>query len=124
MKHKNIFFLSACAALVLAIILPGGFVFADVEVAHLGKMGLLFSGGPRSVSALLIMLMGFLSQAIIFTSVIGFMIGGGFFIFSAGDEGMMSRGKDIMIASVIGLTVTLLAYAIVHFVRTVFYTIG
>lgn len=96
---------------------------ADYTTANLEKVGLLTFGGPKNIPQLGVMIMSFLGETIIFASVLGFMIGGGFLVFSAGDEGMMSRGKDIMIASVVGLVVTLLAYLLVTLVQSFLYAL-
>ncbi len=97
---------------------------ADSTSASLKKMGLWNFGGVTNIPQLGMVIMSFLGKVIIFASVLGFMVGGGHLVFSAGDEGMVSRGKDIMVASVVGLAITLLSYVIVTLVQTLFYSIG
>lgn len=60
----------------------------------------------------------------VFTSVMGFLavamiIYGGFMLLTAqGDPARIKRGKDVVLYSVIGLILVVLAYAIVNFVMT------
>ena len=60
----------------------------------------------------------------VFTSVMGFLavvmiIYGGFMLLTAqGDPARIKRGKDVVLYSVIGLILVMLAYAIVNFVMT------
>lgn len=121
MKNKTTIFLAGFLAL-FVFLLPH-ISFAAWEKARLVDMKLCIFGCYTSIETLSVSIMSLLAKVIVFASVIGFMVGGGFLVFSAGDEGMMSRGKDIMIASVVGLIVTLLAYAIVQFVRIIFYSL-
>lgn len=80
--------------------------------------------GVRSLKDLGLKIMDFLGRTIIMVSVLGIMIGGGFWVFSNGDEGMVSKGKDMLLASIVGLSVTMLAYAIIMLVQSVLYNIG
>ena len=60
----------------------------------------------------------------VFTSVMGFLavamiIYGGFMLLTAqGDPARIKRGKDVVLYSIIGLILVMLAYAIVNFVMT------
>ena len=60
----------------------------------------------------------------VFTSVMGFLavamiIYGGFMLLTAqGDPARIKRGKDVVLYSVIGLILVMLAYVIVNFVMT------
>ena len=96
----------------------------DHNTANLNDWGFLTFGGPKSFGELAVMIMSFLGRVIIFAAVLGFMIGGGMMVFSAGDEGLVSRGKEVLIASIIGLSVTLLAYLIVELLQGTLYGIG
>lgn len=53
-------------------------------------------------------------------AVIMIIVGGVFMMISAGDPGKIKRAKDTIIYSVIGLIITLLAFAIVNFVVGMF----
>lgn len=53
-------------------------------------------------------------------AVIMIIIGGVFMMISAGDPGKIKRAKDTIMYSVIGLIITLLAFAIVNFVVGMF----
>lgn len=102
------------------------FLAIDIVLAEqisLSNMGLDTFGGPRNINNLAINIMSFLGQVIVFASVLGFMIGGGFLVFAAGDEGRVERGKGLMVASIIGLVITLLAYLIVTLVQSLFYAL-
>ncbi len=95
------------------------------EGVYLGDGGanIQIPGTPTSLSELLLMVMNFLGVSIVFVSVLGFMVGGGFLIFSAGSESIAERGKSILLASVVGISVTLLAYLIVKLVQTFAYSV-
>lgn len=53
-------------------------------------------------------------------AVIMIIVGGVFMMISAGDPGKIKRAKDTIMYSVIGLIITLLAFAIVNFVVGMF----
>lgn len=53
-------------------------------------------------------------------AVIMIIMGGVFMMISAGDPGKIKRAKDTILYSVIGLIITLLAFAIVNFVVGMF----
>ncbi len=76
------------------------------------------------VTDFLKVIMRFLGLTIILVATLGIMIGGLFYIFSAGDEGQAERGKSIIIASVIGLTVVFLSYLIVTLLQTFLFSFG
>jgi len=110
-----------------------GTVYAEAEhtKANLKKMKIvsffgsgMADGNPPTLKMFLKNTMAFLGKVIIFVSVAGFMIGGGFWVFSAGDESMTSRGKNIMIASVIGLSITFLSVLLVKLVQYIIYSTG
>lgn len=90
--------------------------------ANLCYMGLFCSF--RSFDQLIKAMMRFMGFSILMASVIGIMVGGLFYIFSAGDESKAQKGKSIIIASVIGLCVFFLSYAIVSLVQSVLYGVG
>jgi len=94
------------------------------EKANLGTggIGIVVPGTPQSFGELAKMVMRFLGITIVLASVLGFMIGGSFLIFSAGSENTAERGKSILLASIIGLSVTLLAYLIVTLFQSIFYS--
>jgi hypothetical protein len=91
--------------------------------ANLCEMNLCVFGFPRSISELGIIVMEFLGTTIIFASVGGFMIGGGFLVFSGGDESRVTRAKQILTASIIGLGIVLSSYLIIRLVQSVLYSI-
>ena len=111
--------------LVLAAMLLSG-KSALAEGAYLGDggFGIVPDGAPTSLEDLMMMIMNFLGVSIVFVSVIGFMVGGAFLIFSAGSENTAEKGKSILLASVIGISVTLLAYIIVKLVQTFLYSLS
>lgn len=51
-----------------------------------------------------------------FAAVIMVIIGGFMYILSAGDSGKAAKAKDTILYAVIGIAITMLAYAIVSFV--------
>lgn len=55
--------------------------------------------------------------------LLGIIIGGGMMMFGGMDESMLDRGKEIIIYSLIGVAVALLAMAITTLVQTVFYSV-
>lgn len=81
------------------------------------------TGGPRSLKDLAFKIMKFLNLTIAGVSLIGVMGGGIILIVSAGSEGLMQKGKDILKYSIIGLVVTLSAYLIVTLVQTILGTL-
>lgn len=68
--------------------------------------------------------MTFLGTIIVLASTIGIVTGGSFLVFSGGDDGKISRGKDIIVYSLIGLAVTIGSYLIVTLVQAILYGIG
>jgi hypothetical protein len=90
--------------------------------ANLCYMGLFCSF--RSFDQLIKAMMRFMGFSILMASVIGIMVGGLFYIFSAGDESQAQKGKSIIVASMIGLSVFFLSYAIVSLVQSVIYGVG
>ena len=88
--------------------------------ANMSEMGLCNffpCGGSTTMIRVIQGLMEFLALGIIFLSVLGIIIGGLYYIFSAGDEGGAERGKSIIVASVIGLAVVFLSYLIVKLMQ-------
>ncbi len=69
-------------------------------------------------------IMRFLGLTIVLVATVGIIIGGLFYIFSAGDEGKAERGKSIIIASIIGLSVVFMSYLIVTLLQTFIYSFG
>jgi hypothetical protein len=51
-------------------------------------------------------------------AVIIIIVGGLTYITSSGDSGRIKQAKDIILYAIIGVIVTIMAYAIVHFVAT------
>lgn len=52
-------------------------------------------------------------------SVVMIIVGGIFYVISAGDSGKVAKAKNTIMYAVVGLIVALLAYAIVYWVRSV-----
>lgn len=77
-------------------------------------------GTPLGLQDILNNIIVFLAGTIITISLIMFVMGALFMVISRGNEQQVTRGKELMIGAVIGLTVVLGAYGIV---RTVFFLI-
>lgn len=77
-----------------------------------------------SLEELLLKVITLLGTLIVLASVVGIVVGGAFLVFSGGDDGKVSRGKDIIVYSLIGLAVTLCSYLIVTLVQAVLYDVG
>ncbi len=65
-----------------------------------------------------------LTGTVVLVAILVFMIGGGFWIFSAGNESLVERGKDMMIYSIIGVLLVLGAYVIIKLVQVVLFALG
>ena len=77
-------------------------------------------GSNLSVEAILTNIINYMAGAIIFLASVMFVIGAFFITFSRGEADSVTKGKNFMIGSVIGMTIVLGSYAIL---RTVFYFI-
>lgn len=66
----------------------------------------------------------FMSGVVVLITILVFMIGSGFWIFSSGNESLVERGKDMMIYSTIGILMVLGAYVIVKVVQVILYSLG
>jgi len=64
--------------------------------------------------------LGYIMSGIAIISIIGIVVGGLMYVLSAGDEEKTKSAKGIILASVIGLVVTLLAFAIVYTIDGLF----
>jgi hypothetical protein len=65
----------------------------------------------------------FLSYVVGALALLGLFVGGGMIIFGGAMEGMLEKGKDVIVYSIIGLAVAVLSYAITTFVTTILYSI-
>lgn len=92
------------------------------SLKHADLNNITQQGAPTTFESLAGRIMKIMGVFIIFVAILGIMIGGMMLIFSAGDESMMERGKGLMIASIIGLVVTLMAYVIITLIRSFLYT--
>lgn len=68
-----------------------------------------FEGGIKQIVNVLLFLIGAISVVVI-------IIGGIMYVVSAGDSNTTKRAKDTILYAVVGLIISLLAYAIVNFV--------
>jgi len=80
--------------------------------------------GPKTISSFSKTIMKFLGIMIILASTLGFAVGGAMLIFSAGSESLMERGRKLLVMSLVGLVVTLLAYLIVTLMQQFLYQFG
>ncbi|MBI5413965.1 hypothetical protein HZA38_00420 [Candidatus Peregrinibacteria bacterium] len=65
-----------------------------------------------------------LTGTVVLATIATFMIGAGFWIFSAGDESRVERGKDLMTYSIVGILVVLGSYALIKLFQVALYTLG
>jgi len=127
-------FLVSLAAIVLAITGSLAVVapcFADVSEATKAACAAAYGDGTaeytkciggkvdnvfdkvRSILNVVFMVIGIIA-------VIMIVVGGVFMMISSGDPGKIKRAKDTIIYSIVGLVITLLAFAIVNFVVGLF----
>jgi hypothetical protein len=124
------FFFVFCMFFLLSSFLSEEGVYAEDEPdsnlnqVSLEEMGITYFGGQMNIRNFGIMVMSFMGKVVLFCSVSGFIVGGILWVFSADDEGKISRGKDIMFASVLGMSFVLLSYLIVTLLQTVIYSVG
>ena len=71
---------------------------------------------PKFVNGTLIFLMSL--------SILMIIVGGLMFLFSSGDSDLTARAKTTIIWSVVGVIITILAYAIVQFIIGIDFTLG
>lgn len=101
---------------VSAFICPEKTIRENEPVSALSECNVEKTEGEKSLMSNVNMLIN------VFTSVMGFLavamiIYGGFMLLTAqGDPARIKRGKDVVLYSVIGLILVMLAYAIVNFV--------
>lgn len=81
-------------------------------------------GGPTSAEDLVGKILKFLNFTIAAVAALGIIIGGVVLMSAAGDDSQVQKGKDIILYSVIGLVITILAYVIVNFTQTALYSVG
>lgn len=94
-----------------------------IETAKLDTMIPNYAG-PKTISSFSKTIMKFLGIMIILASTLGFAVGGAMLIFSAGSESLMERGRKLLVMSLVGLVVTLLAYLIVTLMQQFLYQFG
>jgi hypothetical protein len=80
-----------------------------------------FLGEDQPILAFLLSIINFISLTIGSIAILLIIIGGLLMIVSEGDENRLQRGKDIVIAAIIGLVISLSAYLIVTFFQSIFY---
>lgn len=76
-----------------------------------------------SVEDLIKNIIYFLSYVVGSLALLGLFVGGGMIIFGGAMDGILEKGKDVILYSIIGLAVAVLSYAITTFVTTVLYSI-
>lgn len=96
-----------------------------IHEAHLGKSGFdINPSGWTGVVDFSERFLQLLTGIVVLLSIAVFMLGGGMWIFSAGNESLVGRGKDMMLYSCIGLFCVLGAYVIVRIAQIVLYALG
>jgi uncharacterized membrane protein len=78
------------------------------------------SGTPPDAESIIPLITNTLLTVAGIISVIMIIVGGIMYSLSAGDSGKATKAKDTILYSVIGLVITMLAYAIVTFVTGLF----
>lgn len=76
---------------------------------------------PRSFLSVTNQIANWLITLVASLAVTTLIVGGFLMIISGGDEGRLETGKTIFTYSLIGITVTLMAYGIVAFIQSIFY---
>ena len=76
---------------------------------------------PVSIGQYIVRLINLLSLVIGSFSFTAIVIGGVILVISAGSEGTLQKGKDIIKYAIIGLVIGLAAYYITSFVQSIFY---
>lgn len=66
----------------------------------------------------------FMTGIVVLITILVFMTGSGFWIFSAGNESLVERGKTMMTYSIIGILCVLGAYVITQLFQIILYIIG
>lgn len=93
--------------------------------AKLGKDGLgIHVINTNSANEVPGKIIPFLTGTVVLISILVFMIGGGFWIFSAGNDSLVERGKTMMLYSVLGIVLVLGAYVITVLYQTILYSLG
>lgn len=93
-------------------------------VGHFSLTPLMPAGaalGHSSIDGFINYIIVFLAKTIGIFSILGIMIGGLIMILTGASEENAKKGKTIMIASIVGLLVTLGAYLIISFVQYLLY---
>ncbi len=65
-----------------------------------------------------------LTGVVLLLTILTFMIGSSFWIFSAGNESLVERGKDLMIYSLVGILIVVGSYVIVRLFQVILYALG
>jgi hypothetical protein len=76
---------------------------------------------PVSIGAYIVRLINLLSMAIGSFALLSIIIGGMLLLTSAGGDAQLTKGKDIIKFSIIGLAIAMVAYFITAFVQSIFY---
>jgi hypothetical protein len=71
-----------------------------------------------------ILIIQFLTGTVVLVTILTFMIGSAFWIFSAGNESLVERGKDLMMYSLLGILITLGAYVIIKLFQVILYALS
>ena len=103
---------------VSAFTCPDKTVRVGESVSALSECNVEKTDGDKSLMSNVAMLINVFASVMGFLAV-GMIIYGGFMLLTAqGDPARIKRGKDVVLYSVIGLILVMLAYAIVNFVMT------
>ena len=101
---------------VSAFTCPDKTVREDESVSALSECNVEKTEGEKSLMSNVNMLINVFASVMGFLAV-GMIIYGGFMLLTAqGDPARIKRGKDVVLYSVIGLILVMLAYAIINFV--------
>ena len=118
-KERTLLF--SLALLILFFSIKHSVVFADSGVNLTEIFGKDVKTDPKDIVKKIIK---FLNISIMSVSVLGVMIGGLVMMTASGDDGQISKGKDILKYSIMGLIMTISAYLIVTFAQTILYSLG
>lgn len=108
--------------LILSIYLPLFVMYSHkalaVNVFDPGTVPPSVSGGPNNVSEIVPRVVNILLFVAGVASVIVIVVGGIMYIVSAGDEKRTRTAKDAILYAIVGLIVSISAYAIANFIIT------
>jgi hypothetical protein len=87
---------------------------APWSIGYLGGLGLPGADGTSSITGIIAGLLSWFLMIFGFLAILGFLVSGSMYIIGFGDEGLMKRGKQGMIYSIIGVIVGLSGYIIIQ----------